>query len=245
MNEVVVRTKFPWACRRQRSSTVVGSTRRTSIEMVEKAGLGGSRSEMRTKGRQAGTGPGKAAEVERAAVRHRRSKDFATVQGRNRQFRLAGPPRAGGVHPRTRHRHRGERRALQSARHGLSFVHRAAKGLPGVWQYVCSPVADRAPGLADVPDRLRSRGQPYIHETAKMVSELFAKAISKAPSILVIEEMEAVLSDVVFVIREGAQLAARDGKRVLDADRLYAAVASLPPAGSPSAIGFGRGCLCR
>ena len=40
-----------------------------------------------------------------------------------------------------------------------------------------------------------SIGSPYIHETARRVSALFDQAISSAPSVLVIEEMESYLSD--------------------------------------------------
>ena len=36
---------------------------------------------------------------------------------------------------------------------------------------------------------------PFIHETSKKVSEVFTKAIKSAPSILVIDEMEAFLTD--------------------------------------------------
>lgn len=40
-----------------------------------------------------------------------------------------------------------------------------------------------------------SVASPYIHETSKKVSEVFEKAISNAPSVVVIDEMEAFLSD--------------------------------------------------
>lgn len=40
-----------------------------------------------------------------------------------------------------------------------------------------------------------SVGSPYIHETSKKISGIFDKAIETAPSILVIDEMEAYLSD--------------------------------------------------
>ena len=40
---------------------------------------------------------------------------------------------------------------------------------------------------------------PYIHQTGKLISELFAKAIQAAPSILIIDEIEAYLGK-----REGA-----------------------------------------
>ena len=182
-----------------------------------------------------------------------------------------------------------------------------------------------------------SVGSPYIHQTAMKVGKLFAKAISEAPSVVVIEEMEAflaerhaearhqaeevgeflqripeaqenkvlvvgttnrlemldaavlrrgrfdhvvevgvpsteevsellgellrktptdgeldvhelagelsgrTLSDVVFVVREGARLSARAGMRFLNQDRLRAALSSLPPLGRPSSIGFGEG----
>ncbi len=37
-------------------------------------------------------------------------------------------------------------------------------------------------------------GSPYIHETSKKISSLFKEAMEKAPSVLVIDEMEAFLS---------------------------------------------------
>lgn len=40
-----------------------------------------------------------------------------------------------------------------------------------------------------------SVASPYIHETSKKVSEVFDKAIQNAPSVLVIDEMEAFLAD--------------------------------------------------
>jgi len=40
-----------------------------------------------------------------------------------------------------------------------------------------------------------SVGSPYIHETGKKISEVFNKAIDTAPSVVVIDEMEAFLSD--------------------------------------------------
>lgn len=40
-----------------------------------------------------------------------------------------------------------------------------------------------------------SIASPYIHETSKKVAELFDKAMQNAPSILVIDEMEAFLTD--------------------------------------------------
>jgi predicted Ser/Thr protein kinase len=40
-----------------------------------------------------------------------------------------------------------------------------------------------------------SVGSPYIHETSKKISDVFAKAINDAPSIIVIDEMESFLSD--------------------------------------------------
>ena len=49
------------------------------------------------------------------------------------------------------------------------------------------------------------------------------------------------LSDVVFVVREGARLLARAGMRFLNQNRLRAALSSLPPLGRPSSIGFGEG----
>ena len=40
-----------------------------------------------------------------------------------------------------------------------------------------------------------SVGSPYIHETSKKVAEVFEKAMESAPSVLVIDEMEAFLAD--------------------------------------------------
>jgi len=40
-----------------------------------------------------------------------------------------------------------------------------------------------------------SIGSPYIHETSRKVSQVFQKAMDNAPSVLVIDEMEAFLSD--------------------------------------------------
>lgn len=40
-----------------------------------------------------------------------------------------------------------------------------------------------------------SVASPYIHETSKKVAEVFDKAINNAPSVLVIDEMEAFLAD--------------------------------------------------
>jgi cell division protease FtsH len=40
-----------------------------------------------------------------------------------------------------------------------------------------------------------SIGSPYIHETSRKVAEVFDKAMKEAPSVLVIDEMEAFLSD--------------------------------------------------
>jgi cell division protease FtsH len=40
-----------------------------------------------------------------------------------------------------------------------------------------------------------SVGSPYIHHTSKKISEIFDKAIDTAPSIIIIDEMEAFLSD--------------------------------------------------
>ncbi|WP_417547013.1 AAA family ATPase [Marinobacter segnicrescens] len=40
-----------------------------------------------------------------------------------------------------------------------------------------------------------SVGSPYIHETSKKISEVFDKALDNAPSVVVIDEMEAFLSD--------------------------------------------------
>lgn len=40
-----------------------------------------------------------------------------------------------------------------------------------------------------------SMASPYIHETSKKISEMFDKAMQSAPSVLVIDEMEAFLAD--------------------------------------------------
>lgn len=40
-----------------------------------------------------------------------------------------------------------------------------------------------------------SVASPYIHETSKKVAEIFEKAIGNAPSVLIIDEMEAFLAD--------------------------------------------------
>ncbi len=40
-----------------------------------------------------------------------------------------------------------------------------------------------------------SVGSPYIHATSKKISEVFDKAISSAPSVIIIDEMESFLSD--------------------------------------------------
>jgi cell division protease FtsH len=40
-----------------------------------------------------------------------------------------------------------------------------------------------------------SVASPYIHETSKKVAEVFDKAMQNAPSVLVIDEMEAFLAD--------------------------------------------------
>lgn len=40
-----------------------------------------------------------------------------------------------------------------------------------------------------------SVASPYIHDTSKKIAEVFAKAIDGAPSIIIIDEMEAFLSD--------------------------------------------------
>ena len=41
----------------------------------------------------------------------------------------------------------------------------------------------------------QSIGSPYIHETSRKISEIFQQAIEAAPSVLVIDEMEAFLSE--------------------------------------------------
>lgn len=38
-------------------------------------------------------------------------------------------------------------------------------------------------------------GSPFIHETGKKISEVFAKALDQAPSVVLIDEMESFLSD--------------------------------------------------
>jgi cell division protease FtsH len=40
-----------------------------------------------------------------------------------------------------------------------------------------------------------SVASPYIHETSKKVAQVFEKAMENAPSVLVIDEMEAFLAD--------------------------------------------------
>jgi adenylate kinase family enzyme len=40
-----------------------------------------------------------------------------------------------------------------------------------------------------------SIGSPYIHETSKKIADIFKKAIDSSPSILIIDEMDAFLSD--------------------------------------------------
>ena len=40
-----------------------------------------------------------------------------------------------------------------------------------------------------------SIGSPYIHETSKKINEVFASAIENAPSVLIIDEMDAFLSE--------------------------------------------------
>lgn len=40
-----------------------------------------------------------------------------------------------------------------------------------------------------------SVGSPYIHETGKKISQIFESAVQKAPSIIVIDEMESYLAD--------------------------------------------------
>lgn len=47
-----------------------------------------------------------------------------------------------------------------------------------------------------------SIGSPYIHDTSKKISEVFDVAIKQAPSVIIIDEMEAFLSS-----REGASMA--------------------------------------
>lgn len=48
-----------------------------------------------------------------------------------------------------------------------------------------------------------SVASPYIHETSRKVAEVFAKAIESAPSILVIDEMEAFLADRLYTAGSG------------------------------------------
>lgn len=40
-----------------------------------------------------------------------------------------------------------------------------------------------------------SVGSPYIHETSKLISQLFCQAIEDAPSVVIIDEMESFLTD--------------------------------------------------
>lgn len=40
-----------------------------------------------------------------------------------------------------------------------------------------------------------SVASPYVHETSKKISDVFARAISNAPSVIIIDEMESFLSD--------------------------------------------------
>ena len=40
-----------------------------------------------------------------------------------------------------------------------------------------------------------SIGSPYIHDTSKKIADVFDKAINNAPSVIVIDEMEAFLTD--------------------------------------------------
>ena len=316
----------------RRVAALVGWLDKTDIRtVVEKAGLGGSASEMQAQGRRAG----ETAEIQRTETRRDCAEDVGIERSQSRQFRLVG------------------RRALEAfiREHVIDIVenaeHYEALGI----HFPSSVVLHGPPGcgktfaLQRLTEHLDwpmytidsgSVGSPYIHETARKVGELFAKAIAEAPSIVVIEEMEVFLSerqataryqveevgeflqripeacdrkvlvvgttnrldmldaailrrgrfdhvvevdmptteevselldellrkmptneeidthdvvkalngrplsDVAFVVREGARLAARDGKRILDANRLRAALSSLPRTGSTSPIGFAR-----
>ena len=310
----------------RRVAALVGWLDQTDIrKVVENAGLGGPASDT-----------AKAAEVEQAATRPEGTEEASASSPQDHQFRLAG------------------RHALEAfiREHIIDIVenaeHYEALGI----EFPSSVVLHGPPGCGKTfaVQRLTehldwpmytidsgSVGSPYIHETARKVSELFAKAISQAPSVVVIEEMEAFLSerqaharhqveevgeflqripeahdrkvlvvgttnrlemldaailrrgrfdhvvevgmpsadevtelldellrkvptdgeldtrdavrelegrplsDVAFVVRESARLAARAGKRVVDADRFQAALSSLPPVETTSPIGFNRG----
>jgi len=50
-------------------------------------------------------------------------------------------------------------------------------------------------GWPSFPIEASSVASPYIHETSKKVAEVFDKAIQSAPSVLIIDEMEAFLAD--------------------------------------------------
>ena len=60
------------------------------------------------------------------------------------------------------------------------------------------PISERLVEFIDWPSYSidsNSVGSPYIHETSKKISEVFDKAIDAAPSVIIIDEMEAFLSD--------------------------------------------------
>lgn len=304
----------------RRVAALVGWLDQTDIQtVVENAGLGGPASETR----------------EKAAARREGTEEAGAFQRQDHQFRLAG------------------RHALEAflREHIIDVVENAAHYEALGIDFPSSVVLHGPPGCGKTFAVQRmtehldwpmytidsgSVGSPYIHETARRVSALFAKAISEAPSVVVIEEMEAFLSerqaharhqveevgeflqripeahdrkvlvvgttnrlemldaailrrgrfdhvvevgmpsadevselldemlqrvpthgtidtrdavraltgrplsDVAFVVREGARLAARAGKRVMDANQLRVALSSLPAVESTSPIGFGR-----
>ncbi len=81
-------------------------------------------------------------------------------------------------------------------------------------------------------DHMIEIGMPTTEE----ITELLDALLRKVPRRGEIDTREAVsaltdrtLSDTAFVVREGARLAARSGKKALDAESLRAALAALPP----------------
>ncbi len=74
---------------------------------------------------------------------------------------------------------------------GATILH----GLPGCGKtYAVDRLADYL-GWPRFDIDSSTIASPYIHDTSKKISEVFQSAISAAPSILVIDEMEAFLSD--------------------------------------------------
>lgn len=303
-------------------------------ELVEKAGLGRVEQEASER-REAAGKPGRAPKVAREEVRPGGGGEQG-ASGPGRPFRLAG------------------RHALEAfiREHVIDIVENAERykalgiGFPSSVVLHGPPGCGKTFAIRQLTEYLDwpmhsidagSVGSPYIHQTAVKVGELFAKAISEAPSVVVIEEMEAflaersstarhqveeigeflqripeaqengvlvvgttnrlemldaavlrrgrfdhvvevgmpssdevselldellrktptdgeidirglarrlsgrALSDVVFVVREGARLSARAGKSSLNQDRLRAALGALPPLERSSPIGFGEG----